>query len=209
MSSPKLAAAAKPDDDMLAPLRNAPADRPFVVAQLGQSLDGRIATLSGESRWINHECALDHLHALRAHVDAVVVGVGTVLADDPRLNVRRVPGRSPARVVIDPSGKLPANAVCVKGDDAARYVVRTEQAPCPAGVETIVRAAYGRAPVAAGHRRGFVCARPEAPTYRGRGLDGFLVHCRGCRRSAASAGGAGHTRVGQERPVAAAHRPPR
>lgn len=138
MSSAKLAATAKPDDDMLAPLRDAPADRPYVVAQLGQSLDGRIATLSGESRWINHECALDHLHTLRAHVDAVVVGVGTVLADDPRLNVRRVPGRSPARVVIDPSGKLPANAVCVKGDDAARYVVRTEQAPCPAGVETIV-----------------------------------------------------------------------
>jgi riboflavin-specific deaminase-like protein len=109
-----------------------------VVAQLGQSLDGRIATSSGESRWINHECALDHLHALRAHVDAVVVGVGTVLADDPRLNVRRVPGRSPARVVIDPSGKLPANAVCVKGDDVARYVVRTEQVPCPAGVETII-----------------------------------------------------------------------
>ena len=68
----------------------------------------------------------------------MVVGVGTVLADDPRLNVRRVPGRSPARVVIDPSGKLPATAVCVKGDDVARYVVRTEQAPCPAGVETIV-----------------------------------------------------------------------
>ena len=138
MSSPKLAAAAKPEDDVLAPLRNAPADRPFVVAQLGQSLDGRIATTSGESRWINHECALDHLHALRANVDAVVVGVGTVLADDPRLNVRRVPGRSPARVVIDPSGKLPATAVCVKGDDVARYVVRAEQAPCPAGVETIV-----------------------------------------------------------------------
>ena len=94
MSSPKLAAAASPNQTF-APLRNAPADRPFVVAQLGQSLDGRIATKSGESRWINH--------ALRPRSPARparggrcrVVGVGTVLADDPRLNVRRVPGRIP------------------------------------------------------------------------------------------------------------------
>jgi diaminohydroxyphosphoribosylaminopyrimidine deaminase / 5-amino-6-(5-phosphoribosylamino)uracil reductase len=138
MSPPTLASAAKPDDDMLAPLRNAPPDRPYVVAQLGQSLDGRIATSSGESRWINHECALNHLHALRAHVDAVVVGVGTVLADDPRLNVRRVAGRSPARVVIDPSGKLPITAVCLNADGAARYVVRSEEAPTRDGVETIM-----------------------------------------------------------------------
>ena len=209
MSSPKLAAAAKPDDDMLAPLRNAPADRPFVVAQLGQSLDGRIATLSGESRWINHECALDHLHALRAHVDAVVVGVGTVLADDPRLNVRRVPGRSPARVVIDPSGKLPANAVCVKGDDVARYVVRTEQAPCPAGVETIVvpRTAEHLSPqaiVEALFARGLKRLLIEGGAWT---VSSFIAARR--RRPAASAGGAGHPRVGQERPVAAAHRPAR
>lgn len=139
MPSPKLATAIRPEDDMLAPLRHAAPDKPFVVAQLGQSLDGRIATTSGESRWINHECALDHLHALRANVDAVVVGIGTVLADNPKLNVRRVPGRSPARVVIDPSGKLPSGAVCLNGDGAARYVVRTENGlGGPEGVETIV-----------------------------------------------------------------------
>ena len=66
-------------------------DKPFVVAQLGQSLDGRIATPTGASRYINGTCALDHLHQLRAHVDAVVVGVGTVIADNPMLTVRRVP----------------------------------------------------------------------------------------------------------------------
>lgn len=129
MSPPKLAPVAPPEDDVLAPLRNASPDRPYVVAQLGQSLDGRIATSSGESRWINHDSALDHLHALRAHVDAVVVGVGTVLADDPRLNVRRVQGRSPARVIIDPSGKLPGTALCLNGDGVARYVVRGEDGP--------------------------------------------------------------------------------
>jgi riboflavin-specific deaminase-like protein len=138
MSPLKLAPVAPPEDDVLAPLRNAPPDRPYVVAQLGQSLDGRIATSSGESRWINHDCALDHLHALRAHVDAVVVGVGTVLADDPRLNVRRVQGRSPARVIIDPSGKLPGTALCLNGDGVARYVVRGADGPSHDGIETIM-----------------------------------------------------------------------
>ena len=102
----------------------APADRPFVVAQLGQSLDGRIATPTGESRWINGGSALDHVHRLRAAVDAVVVGIGTVIADDPLLNVRRVAGRHPARVVIDPRGRLPAGAKCMIDDGARRLVVR-------------------------------------------------------------------------------------
>jgi len=90
-------------------------ERPFVVAQLGQSLDGRIATITGASRSIGGEAALAHLHRLRANVDAVVVGIGTVLADDPQLTVRLAPGRSPARVVIDPSGRLPATARCLDG----------------------------------------------------------------------------------------------
>ena len=122
----------------LAPILAAPADRPFVVAQLGQSLDGRIALPSGESRWINRDAALDHVHRLRAAVDAVVVGVGTVVADDPLLNVRRVPGRNPARVVIDPSGRLSSTARCfADGDGAARYVVRASGGRTPPGVEAI------------------------------------------------------------------------
>src|SRR5262249_36919323 len=64
------------------PIIEALAHRPFVVAQLGQSLDGRIATMGGDSRWINGASALDHLHRLRDHVDAVVVGIGTIIADD-------------------------------------------------------------------------------------------------------------------------------
>lgn len=113
------------DEGPYAPLAHAPASRPFVVAQLGQSLDGRIATLSGESRWINKDAALDHVHRLRALVDAVVVGVGTVVADDPLLNVRRVQGRHPARVVIDPSGRTPADARCLATEDGTRRIVVT------------------------------------------------------------------------------------
>lgn len=125
-------------------VRSAPAGRAFVVAQLGQSLDGRIATPTGESRWINRDAALDHVHRVRAAVDAVVVGVGTVVADDPLLNVRRVPGRHPARVVIDPAGRCPLAARCLNDDGVRRVLVRAVEAPAPAGVEVIRLSPHGR-----------------------------------------------------------------
>ncbi len=116
----------EPDECEAAPalrrVREASSERPFVVAQLGQSLDGRIATVTGDSRFINGDAALTHLHALRACVDAVVVGIGTVLADDPLLTVRRVKGRNPARVVIDPRGRLPLEGKWL-GADAPCLVV--------------------------------------------------------------------------------------
>jgi diaminohydroxyphosphoribosylaminopyrimidine deaminase/5-amino-6-(5-phosphoribosylamino)uracil reductase len=108
----------------------------FVVAQVGQSLDGRIATVTGASHYINGSAALDHLHRLRACVDAVVVGIGTVLADDPQLTVRRCIGDNPTRVVIDPRGRLPAGARCL-GAGADIVVVREPGAPAAAGGETI------------------------------------------------------------------------
>lgn len=129
-------------DDPFFPLRERRGDAPFVVAQLGQSLDGRIATPTGESQWINGGCALDHVHRLRAEVDAVLVGVGTVLADDPRLTVRRVAGRDPARVVLDPRGRMPDDSRCLAKDGVRRIVVRASDMPCPAGVEQIVITAH-------------------------------------------------------------------
>lgn len=119
------------------PIITAPPDRPFVIAQLGQSLDGRIATPTGASRWINGAAALDHLHRLRAHVDAVVVGVSTIIADDPLLTVRRVPGRHPARVVIDPRGRLDASARCLASDGVRCLIVRGNDTPAPSAAESI------------------------------------------------------------------------
>lgn len=114
--------------------------RSLVIGQLGQSLDGRVATLSGESKYISGTHALDHLHRLRASVDAVLVGVGTVAADDPLLNVRRVPGRNPARVVIDPAGRVDPAARCLSADGARRIMVRREGtcAPVPQGIELLL-----------------------------------------------------------------------
>jgi len=110
-----------------------------VIGQLGQSLDGRIATVTGQSRDVNGAVAFVHLHRLRALCDAVIVGVGTAVADNPRLTVRLVEGPSPARVVIDPKGRLPSDIGCLKDDDVRRLVIRTEGqgGARPKGVEVI------------------------------------------------------------------------
>lgn len=82
---------------------------PLVIGHLGQSLDGRIATESGNSRFVNCAANLLHLHRLRALADAVLVGAGTVKCDDPQLTVRMCPGPSPLRVVIDTNLGLAAD----------------------------------------------------------------------------------------------------
>lgn len=125
----------------LAALHPAGTARSFVVGQLGQTLDGKVATPTGKSLYINGECALRHLHRLRASVDAVIVGVETVIADDPRLTVRLCEGDSPMRVILDPSGRVPANRRCLTDSDAQTIVVTasdTRPRPLPARIERLV-----------------------------------------------------------------------
>lgn len=113
----------------------------LVIGQLGQSLDGRIATDNGASHYINGEAARIHLHRLRAIVDAVVIGVGTLNADDPQLTVRHVEGRNPVRVLLDPEGRAhPASRVFHDGHAPVVLVIasRAGAARTPAGVETLV-----------------------------------------------------------------------
>src|SRR5689334_1305941 len=111
----------------------------MVVGQIGQSLDGRIATVTGHSHYINGEAGLVHLHRLRALVDAVVIGIGTALADDPQLTVRRVEGRNPARIVIDRNGRLPVSARLLDADGVRRIVITSQpRSDLPAGVETLI-----------------------------------------------------------------------
>jgi riboflavin-specific deaminase-like protein len=129
----------EPWNVMFAPLRNGAVDNLMVLAQIGQSLDGRVATESGHSRYINGPAGLAHLHRLRALVDAVVIGIGTALADDPQLTVRHVTGPSPVRVILDPKGRLPRQAR-VLADDGVRRIVITAQGNCgpwPADVEIV------------------------------------------------------------------------
>lgn len=126
-------------DEIFGPLRRGTVDDLVVVGQIGQSLDGRIATQSGHSKYINGAAGLKHLHRLRALVDAVVVGVGTALNDDPQLTVRRVAGHSPARIVLDPRGRTPVTARLFADDGARRIVVTAKniQRDWPAGVEIV------------------------------------------------------------------------
>ncbi len=123
--------------DLYAPIAMGNRYRPFVVGQLGQSLDGRIATATGNSRYINCPAAIVHLHRLRALVDAVIVGIGTVVADDPRLTVREVAGNNPARVVIDPNGRLPSDARILAEDGCPVFIVQAHDRPRPAWVTPI------------------------------------------------------------------------
>ena len=133
------------------PLCAARANGTFTVAHLAQSLDGRIATANGNSRWLSGDEDLLHTHRLRALCDAVIVGVNTVLSDDPQLTVRRCTGACPVRVVIDPERRL----------DGSQRMLRD------GAVATLVLAAADRA------RPGEALARSEVvPVPRGRwGLD--------------------------------------
>lgn len=84
---------------------------PWVIAKWAQTADGRIATRNGNSKWISGESSRQIVHRLRARVDAVMVGIGTAIADDPRLTARNVPVRRIARrVVVDPQGRLPLSS---------------------------------------------------------------------------------------------------
>jgi diaminohydroxyphosphoribosylaminopyrimidine deaminase/5-amino-6-(5-phosphoribosylamino)uracil reductase len=87
--------------ELLAPyLKHRRTGRPWVVVKLAATLDGRTAAPDGTSRWITGEAARRDVHRLRAESDAVLVGAGTVRADDPELTVRHVAGRDPLRVVL-------------------------------------------------------------------------------------------------------------
>ncbi|MEM7189928.1 MAG: RibD family protein [Pseudomonadota bacterium] len=106
---------------------------PVVIGQLGQSLDGRIATPTGASKYINGQEALCHLHRIRSEVDAVIVGVGTAIADDPQLTTRHVDGPNPARVVIDPHGRMPADLTMLSDGAAPVYAITCQGVQAPEG----------------------------------------------------------------------------
>jgi diaminohydroxyphosphoribosylaminopyrimidine deaminase/5-amino-6-(5-phosphoribosylamino)uracil reductase len=95
--------------------------RPFVVLKLATTLDGRVAVAG--RRYLSGRNALKEVHRMRDRADAVMVGVGTVLADDPELTVREVKGRDPLRVVLDADARTPATAKVVRAGDPQHTIV--------------------------------------------------------------------------------------
>ncbi len=111
---------------------------PYLSLKLALSLDGRIATRTGASKWVTGSDARARVHALRAMHDAVAVGIGTAIADDPRLTVRDAPGPSPLRVVFDTKLRLPQNARLVQtAREVATLVICNADAPVTAEEELV------------------------------------------------------------------------
>jgi riboflavin-specific deaminase-like protein len=108
--------------DLYLPFCSATASRPMTLGHLGESLDGFIATHAGESQWVTGPENVLHMHRLRALAHAVIVGAGTVAADDPQLTTRLVAGPSPLRVVLDPGRRL-SDRHRVFTDDTAETVL--------------------------------------------------------------------------------------
>jgi diaminohydroxyphosphoribosylaminopyrimidine deaminase/5-amino-6-(5-phosphoribosylamino)uracil reductase len=107
-----------------------PLPRPFVTLGYAQTLDGRLATSTGSSQWISAPESLRSRHELRAKHDAIVVGVGTVCMDDPRLTVRLVAGQDPLRVVVDSTLRTPLTAAVLTEEAAPGTVLAvTDRAP--------------------------------------------------------------------------------
>jgi diaminohydroxyphosphoribosylaminopyrimidine deaminase/5-amino-6-(5-phosphoribosylamino)uracil reductase len=119
--------------------------RPWVIAKWAMTLDGKLATRSGDSKWISGEASRQKVHALRGRVDAILVGIGTVLADDPLLTARPPgpPGpRTATRIVLDSKGRLPTASQLVQ-TAAAAPVLLVATAPAPeeltaAGVDCLL-----------------------------------------------------------------------
>lgn len=136
------AAAALPLADLYLPVCSATRRSPITIGHMGQSLDGFIATHSGDSQFVTGEENLRHMHRLRAICDAVIVGAGTVAADDPRLTTRHVAGPNPLRVVIDPMARLVTNYRVFQDAEAPTLYVYVRRyvngvPPVPDHVETL------------------------------------------------------------------------
>jgi GTP cyclohydrolase II len=149
----------------------APSWRPYVVLKYAQTVDGRIATRRGEAKWISSEAERRISHGLRAACDAVLVGVGTAIIDDPQLTVRMVPGRSPLRVVLDSTLRLPSTARVL--DDVAGTVVITTESSSEDRRAALRARAVGVHVVDAGARG--VDLASALQTLRGLGVGSLLV----------------------------------
>jgi diaminohydroxyphosphoribosylaminopyrimidine deaminase/5-amino-6-(5-phosphoribosylamino)uracil reductase len=99
--------------------------KPFVLLKMAMTADGKIATHTGDSQWVSSDESLELAHRLRVRYAAVLVGIGTVLHDDPQLTVRKVKGRDPIRIVLDSKGQIPLSAKILHLKSQAPTIIAT------------------------------------------------------------------------------------
>jgi 3,4-dihydroxy 2-butanone 4-phosphate synthase/GTP cyclohydrolase II len=156
--------------DVLGPIASSE-DRPYVVIKYAQSLDGRIATSTGDSRWISGGTERTLSHSMRAHCDAIMVGIGTVINDDPQLTVRLVPGSSPTRVIVDSTLRIPDDARVLE-DQGTTIIATTKRSP---SLRRRRLAANGSEVVVLPERGGGVDLAATLKYLRTRGVESLLV----------------------------------
>jgi diaminohydroxyphosphoribosylaminopyrimidine deaminase/5-amino-6-(5-phosphoribosylamino)uracil reductase len=134
--------------------------RPYVHAKWAMTLDGKIATRTGDSKWISDSASRRRVHALRGRVDGIVVGIGTVLADDPLLTARPAGPRIATRIVLDSRGRLPTSCQLARTAREAPTLIITARETSEAKTESL---------------RAFGCEVQPLPSARGRPeLDALL-----------------------------------
>ena len=161
-------------EDMPQTTRDATRTRPAVTVSYAQTLDGRLATSSGSSQWISCPESLRYAHSLRAEHDAVMVGVGTARADDPRLTVRHVSGDDPLRVVVDSTLRTPLEAAVI-ADGAAGGTVFAATARAPEERRAELRALGARVLLLPEDGRGRVELRALLEALDGMGVGLVMV----------------------------------
>ncbi len=103
--------------------------RPFIISKWAMGVDGTIATSSGESKWISSKKSREYVHKIRSKVDAIIVGINTVLKDNPLLNVRLIKGnfRNPKRIILDSRLRIPLDANCLKSNTGGEVIIVTTE----------------------------------------------------------------------------------
>lgn len=125
---------------------------PFATLKFAQTIDGRIASVTGDSRWVSSPSSRKFVHLLRSTHDAILVGAGTIIQDDPELTVRHVRGQNPVRIIVDSRLRVPLEAKVLKIQKSARTIIAVTEQADPAkkrllqeqGVETLVIDADGK-----------------------------------------------------------------
>lgn len=123
--------------------------KPWVIGKWAMTLDGRIATRTGDSKWISNELSRARVHELRGRMDGIVVGIGTVLADDPKLTARPAGPRKPARIILDRQLRLPLTSQLVRTARETPVLVVHQEGAEPACRQSLMDAGCSCLPIAA------------------------------------------------------------